>query len=335
MNHIATFLSGLLHRRANGDARLEADLDAELSFHIERTVEELVDSGVEQSKARSQALARFGSIDVVKHQCRSIAMGKTIVRRRLALVAAALVLVAAGFNAWWSSNLWADEWARISPFSALRWADDRPMSRPMVQVDGRWYELLAINGMKASEIIAFCQRRYGDRAEKRFVEDIYDVLLAAGIADPKVVDLRVRDEMGQEQVLHGIPMTREKRQAIMIPRLRQQPGPWKRLSPFPALRWHDSEPLTRPIIEIEGRSYELLAIAGHPVADVIAYCKRRFGEHAEKRFVEDLYEVLAGMGVQDLSAVDLQVRAEDGAIITFEQVPMTAENRQALMGRRH
>jgi hypothetical protein len=44
----------------------------------------------------------------------------------------------------------------LSPFSAVRWQDDRPE----VQVAEKWYELVQIDDISATEIVAFCDYRY-------------------------------------------------------------------------------------------------------------------------------------------------------------------------------
>jgi predicted permease len=50
--------------------RVERELHDELSFHIEREVKKLMDEGVEPSRARHMAQARFGSTTVAADDCR-------------------------------------------------------------------------------------------------------------------------------------------------------------------------------------------------------------------------------------------------------------------------
>src|SRR6185503_14465716 len=50
--------------------RVERDLHDELSFHIERETKKLVDEGMEPTRARQTAKARFGSTTVAADACR-------------------------------------------------------------------------------------------------------------------------------------------------------------------------------------------------------------------------------------------------------------------------
>ena len=65
---------------------------------------------------------------------------------------------------------------KLSPFAAIRWKE----STPEVQVKETWYELLAIDDLEATKIVGFCQRIYGDQWQKRFEEDLVEVLVKMG-----------------------------------------------------------------------------------------------------------------------------------------------------------
>ena len=62
----------------------------------------------------------------------------------------------------------ADE--RSSPFSGVKWTGEKPV----VRVDGDWYELVSLNGIAAAKIVAFCQKEFEERWKKRFSEDLVE-----------------------------------------------------------------------------------------------------------------------------------------------------------------
>jgi len=76
--------------------------------------------------------------------------------------------------------------------------------------------------------------------------------------------------------------------------------------------------------------HSLVSIDGIRSDDVLAYCKRRYGDRWQKRFAEDLVEVMAGMDKRPGAAVDLVLLDADGNMVVKKAVPMTLENRQAV-----
>src|SRR5437879_2809596 len=102
--------------------------------------------------------------------------------------------------------------ARLSPFEAVRWKD----SMPEVQVTGVWYELLAINDVAAKDIVAFIKKREGAALlQKRFGEDLVEMMSKMGHELGEKVDLKVRDKDGKTQTLKDVPNTHENRQKIL------------------------------------------------------------------------------------------------------------------------
>lgn len=68
-------LLGKLFRKA----QLERDLNQELHFHIEQQIEDYIAAGMTEQEARRKARLEFGSLDVIKEECRD-ARGLSLLR---------------------------------------------------------------------------------------------------------------------------------------------------------------------------------------------------------------------------------------------------------------
>jgi CubicO group peptidase (beta-lactamase class C family) len=82
-------------------------------------------------------------------------------------------------------------YARVSPYSGVRWENDRPV----VRIDDEWYDLLAVDGISVDRIVGFAKEQYGSRARKRVAEDLIQILAELG-HDPDwevTLDLRTQD----------------------------------------------------------------------------------------------------------------------------------------------
>lgn len=101
--------------------------------------------------------------------------------------------------------------AKISPFEAVRWGE----RLPEVQHGGAWYLLISVAGANAEDIVAHCEASYGNRARKRFEEDLPRVLDDMGVEFTRRVDLRLRS-LANGQVIEapGVEMTAANRRAI-------------------------------------------------------------------------------------------------------------------------
>ncbi len=98
-------------------------------------------------------------------------------------------------------------------------------------------------------------------------------------------------------------------------------------SPFAAVRWQESEPEVR----IGEAWFKLVSLEGLPVADILAYSRRTYRGKWQKRFEEDLVEVLTGMGHEPKDTVQLVVTPLGSSTTqTLENVPMTRANRYAI-----
>jgi hypothetical protein len=99
-------------------------------------------------------------------------------------------------------------------------------------------------------------------------------------------------------------------------------------SPYAAIRWNDS----RPEVQLDGEWLKLVSLDGLPVADIIAFSQQNYDDKWQKRFEEDLVELLTRMGHKPADAVDLVVEtlASPPESRTFKDVPLTEANRRAI-----
>ncbi|MDX2148194.1 MAG: S41 family peptidase [Planctomycetota bacterium] len=82
-------------------------------------------------------------------------------------------------------------------------------------------------------------------------------------------------------------------------------------------------------MKYEGAWYELVELEGLSMETVRAHCVERHGNSAEKRFAEDLPQVLGEMGRAASQAVQLVLRRVDDGVLVREQAAlMTRENRR-------
>jgi hypothetical protein len=104
-----------------------------------------------------------------------------------------------------------EEYPKKSPFAAVRWHQ----TQPEVKVGDEWFKLVSLDGLPASEIVAFSQKTYGDRWQKRFEEDLVELLTRMGHPPQDKVTLVVQSlASSQTRTLENVPMTRANRRAI-------------------------------------------------------------------------------------------------------------------------
>ena len=100
---------------------------------------------------------------------------------------------------------------RKSPFEAVRWDD----SQPEVNVGGEWFKLISLDDIPASEIIAFSRQTFGDRWQKRFEEDLVELLTRMRNPPRDTVTLVVQSLTSSERrTLKDVSMTEANREAI-------------------------------------------------------------------------------------------------------------------------
>ena len=118
------------------------------------------------------------------------------------------------------SSATAQRYAKLAPFDGLRWNSEDPE----VMVDKTWYQLVSIDGVKKSAILSFCKKTWRGRWQKRFSEDLVEVLSRMGHPPGKAVDLGVRAlSGGGEKTLRGVAMTEARRTALWSARSQNQP----------------------------------------------------------------------------------------------------------------
>ena len=103
------------------------------------------------------------------------------------------------------------EYAKRSPFAAVRWNE----TEPEVRLEDRWYKLVALDGVPAGEIVDFSRATYGELWQKRFEEDLVEVLSKMDHPPGDTVTLELLSISSAKRVLRqGVAMTRQNRQAI-------------------------------------------------------------------------------------------------------------------------
>lgn len=98
---------------------------------------------------------------------------------------------------------------------------------------------------------------------------------------------------------------------------------YAKVAPFTGVRWENN----RPVVCVKGRWAALVSIDGIPTRRIMEFARRRFGAIAQKRFAEDLVEVLSTMGHEPEWKVTLGLEAKDKVVDKLE-VMMTEDNRK-------
>ena len=102
-----------------------------------------------------------------------------------------------------------DGYAKVVPFSGVRWENDRPI----VLVEERWAPVVSIDGLPIERIMEFAQKEFDDKARKRFGEDLVELLAKMGHAPQWEVTLGLETSDGEiEQV--KVMMTEENRALV-------------------------------------------------------------------------------------------------------------------------
>jgi D-alanyl-D-alanine-carboxypeptidase/D-alanyl-D-alanine-endopeptidase len=100
-------------------------------------------------------------------------------------------------------------YAKVAPYTGVRWENDRPI----VRVRARWSPLVSIDGIPIDRIMEFAQREFGEKARKRFAEDLPELLSTMGHEPEWEVTLGLKTKDGQIEQLQ-IRMTEENRNLV-------------------------------------------------------------------------------------------------------------------------
>ncbi|MCC6426430.1 MAG: hypothetical protein IT435_06380 [Phycisphaerales bacterium] len=110
-----------------------------------------------------------------------------------------------------------------TPFEDVQWGPGP--AEVQVQVAGAVYMLLAINGWEIPDVMAFAAKEYGDKAQRRFEEDLVAMMTRAGRQPGRVVKLRVQPVQGGNPLEIEASLTWENRQALRQKRISGESGP--------------------------------------------------------------------------------------------------------------
>jgi CubicO group peptidase (beta-lactamase class C family) len=100
-------------------------------------------------------------------------------------------------------------YAKVAPFSGVRWENDRPI----VRVQDRWSPLVSIDGAPIDRIMEFAQKEFGSKARKRLAEDLVELLATMGHEPGWEVTLGLETSDGQVEHLK-VMMTEENRDLV-------------------------------------------------------------------------------------------------------------------------
>ena len=117
-----------------------------------------------------------------------------------------------------------DRYEKLAPYRAIRWREAGDEWAAEVEIDGRWTRLLKIDSRPVADIVAFSQKTFPDNWQKRFSEDLVEVLTRMKHPPGPTVDLTLQDlKTATVRVLRDVPMTHENRQAIWRARNQRRP----------------------------------------------------------------------------------------------------------------
>jgi hypothetical protein len=113
------------------------------------------------------------------------------------------------------------DYPKKSPFAGVRWQQ----SQAEVQVGDDWSRLVSLNDVPAAEIVAFSRRTYGNLWQKRFEEDLVELLTGMGHPPQDEVTLVVQSLTSSEtRTLEDVAMTEANRRAIREAARRRDAG---------------------------------------------------------------------------------------------------------------
>jgi D-alanyl-D-alanine-carboxypeptidase/D-alanyl-D-alanine-endopeptidase len=143
-----------------------------------------------------------------------IILSNTSARNQLEPLATKIILKAAGHEDAPDDDAQVqgtDDYPKRAPFSGVRWEGDTPV----VKIGKEWVQLVSIDTVAAADVVAYCHRTYGDKWQKRFAEDLVEVLSGMGHEPKRTVQLIVQTPgEAATRTLEKVPMTEANRRAI-------------------------------------------------------------------------------------------------------------------------
>jgi hypothetical protein len=208
-----------------------------------------------------------------------------------------------------SAVIWAkQEFPKVAPFSGIRWHGEAPE----VEVDGKWYEWVSVNGVAVSDLMGL--ETPEEMAKKHVGEDLPEMMSRAGHPVGDTVDLGVRELVGDKalKTLKGVVMSGANRRMLMV-----FTGPGQ-VGLFAQTKWNGEV----PSVLINTDWYGLVSVDGQPVGKLIEMAKGKYGDDWQKEFDSVLMEVARK---RDIYVADLELLTGD----TKEVVGMTVRVPQA------
>ncbi len=103
--------------------------------------------------------------------------------------------------------------ARLAPYEGIVWPENTP-GQPQVLLGSDWFQLTSVDGMAVAEIIAHARAVFGSSWQKRFDEDLVEVLGGMGNPPGESVLLGLRDLETGEALVRIAAMSSESRDAL-------------------------------------------------------------------------------------------------------------------------
>ncbi len=131
-----------------------------------------------------------------------------------------------------------DDFEKLAPWTAVRWHDEVAE----VEIGDRYFELMAIDGVKSADVVAFCKKTWPHIWQKRFEEDLVEALTKMDEKVGAKVTLELIDLDSKKTVRKtDVAMTHENRQKLWQARWdREQGAPPRREEPVTQLSRADA-----------------------------------------------------------------------------------------------
>ena len=101
-----------------------------------------------------------------------------------------------------------------APYHDIVWPEP-PSETPRVHVGSDWFDLLAIDGVPVADIVAVARNGFGADWQRRFDEDLVEVMTRMQRAPGETVTLSLRDPTnGQTSECSNVPNTVQNRQSV-------------------------------------------------------------------------------------------------------------------------